>query len=66
MVHDHVWAQAGMTDGFLCIGCLERRLDRCLQPNDFTATMSEPSPLDTPRLIARKLGQMDLFRESNT
>jgi hypothetical protein len=28
MVHDHVWAQAGMTDGFLCIGCLERRLDR--------------------------------------
>jgi hypothetical protein len=32
MVHDHVWAAAGMADDadseFLCTGCLERRLGR--------------------------------------
>jgi hypothetical protein len=57
MVHAHIWAQAGMTDGFLCIGCLERRLGRHLKPDDFRPTMSKPEPLDTPRLAARKTGQ---------
>lgn len=38
MVHDHIWAEAGMTSngGMLCIGCLESRLDRDLTPSDFT------------------------------
>lgn len=26
MVHDAVWAKAGMRRGFLCLGCLEKRL----------------------------------------
>lgn len=49
MVHDHLWAQAGTTDGFLCIGCLERRLGRRLQSRDFAR-------LDGPRLMAHKTG----------
>ena len=42
MVHDSVWADAGMPpmseneDGdYLCIGCLEIRLGRRLTPHDF-------------------------------
>ncbi|URM90389.1 hypothetical protein LUW75_10730 [Streptomyces sp. MRC013] len=36
MVHDHVWAAAGMCPfGFLCIGCLEVRLGRSLNAADF-------------------------------
>jgi hypothetical protein len=35
MVYDHVWAAAGMDGGFLCIGCLEERLDRPLTGGDF-------------------------------
>ena len=61
MVHNYVWAQAGMTNGFLCIGCLERRLGRSLGPNDFRASMEEPNRLDAPRLLARKLGQLELL-----
>jgi hypothetical protein len=41
MVHDHVWAAAGMADDadseFLCTGCLERRLGRPLSGGDFPA-----------------------------
>lgn len=66
MVRDKVWAAAGMppsqirsygeTDGdFLCVECLEARLDRRLGPKDFTtAPINEPSPWDTPRLAERK------------
>ena len=39
MVHDRVWEAAGMTlhgGGYLCIGCLERRLGRRLHRADFT------------------------------
>ena len=35
MVHDAVWSLAGMKDGFLCIGCLEARIGRKLEPRDF-------------------------------
>ena len=41
MVSTPVWLAAGMRhdhrsgDGMLCIGCLEGRLGRRLQPNDF-------------------------------
>ena len=34
-VHDHIWAQVGLGRGFLCIGCLEARIGRRLQPEDF-------------------------------
>lgn len=38
MVHDHIWAQAGMDKqgGMLCIGDLERRTGRKLNYTDFT------------------------------
>jgi hypothetical protein len=51
-VHDHVWAEAGMGwRGFLCIGCLEKRLGRTLCRDDFVGV--DESSLDTPRLRAR-------------
>ena len=36
MVHDHVWAAAGLQSGLLCIGCLEQRLGRQLTAADST------------------------------
>ena len=66
MVRDSVWKAAGMpamrgiqplgASGFLCIGCLERRLGRELKPRDFRpgVLLSEPSPWDTERLARRK------------
>lgn len=57
MVHDDVWAQAGMDDGFLCIGCLEQRLRRPLTGRDFMPTppINQPrADTDTPRLLALK------------
>lgn len=38
MVHDEVWklAELGETDGMLCVGCLEERIGRRLQADDFT------------------------------
>lgn len=42
MVHDHVWKKAGDIDGMLCIGCLEKRLDRKLNKLDFS-----PYPINT-------------------
>jgi hypothetical protein len=35
MVHKHVWEAAGMTAGFLCIGCLEARLGPPTMPRRF-------------------------------
>jgi len=37
-VHDEIWVEAGMvpdTRGFLCLGCLAKRLGRALTPADF-------------------------------
>ena len=68
MVRDSVWKAAGMpamrgiqplgASGFLCIGCLERRLGRELKPRDFRpgVMLSEPSPWDSERLARRKRG----------
>jgi hypothetical protein len=61
MVRDAVWSAAGMKvecldrSGFLCVGCLEKRLGRTLKPKDFTsAPINDPSPWDTERLASRK------------
>ena len=69
MVHDKVWAAAGMParqkripnydesdgSGFLCLDCLEKRLGRDLVPEDFTKLcIDSPSPWDTPKLAAIK------------
>ncbi len=52
--HDALWATAGMTSGFLCIGCLEHRIGRRLRPGDFPAyPVNNPHPWDTTRLSAR-------------
>lgn len=57
MVRDHIWKAAKMSDGFLCIGCLEVRLGRMLTPQDFTALpINNPHEYDTPRLRDRKGG----------
>jgi hypothetical protein len=57
MVHGALWRKAKMHSdgGFLCIGCLERRLGRMLTVNDFTtAPVNDPDPWDTERLALRK------------
>lgn len=43
MVFDSVWAAAGMNykGGYLCLGCLEARLDRPLTSADFPRTGAE-------------------------
>jgi hypothetical protein len=63
MVHDRVWEAAGMgpgairnpnTNRYLCVGCLEGRLGRALNPWDFTnAPVNRPAPVYTPRLLDR-------------
>jgi hypothetical protein len=56
VVHDPVWqtARADARD-LLCIGCLERRLDRQLVPQDFPdLQVNELHVIDSPRLRARK------------
>jgi hypothetical protein len=62
MVKNALWKRAGMTDGFLCIGCLESRLGRRLRPSDFTAApINDPfDPWNTPRLKSRLLGRWSL------
>jgi hypothetical protein len=58
MVHKAVWAKAGMEHygGYLCIGCLERRLGRMLRPRDFTdAWINDPNPWYTERLVSAPL-----------
>lgn len=55
MVLPEVWAAARMGKGYLCIGCLERRLGRRLQPEDFSGLPINESdnPWNTPRLASR-------------
>ena len=58
MVHDQLWAAAGMTPrgGTLCIGFLERRLGRHLNRTDFTdAPCNNPGEWKPDRLRDRLL-----------
>jgi hypothetical protein len=60
MVRDAVWQAARMTDGYLCIGCLEKRLGREPTPDDFTAApVNFASKWDTARLATRRRRTMD-------
>jgi hypothetical protein len=62
MVHDHLWAAAGLrgNDGMLCIGCLEGRLERLLEPKDFTdAPVNHGFTRQSERLLNR-LGRAEL------
>jgi hypothetical protein len=61
MVHDAVWAEAGMgPHGFLCISCLERRLGRPLTGRDLIdAGCNDPDfGAPTPRMYALKRAAM--------
>ena len=55
MVYHRVWQAAGMGKGFLCIGCLERRLGRRVVPEDFTkAPINRHASWETERLASRR------------
>jgi hypothetical protein len=64
MVHDELWAQAGMEPlgGWLCVGCLERRLGRRLVPADFKPVVANDSSrtLHSDRLVSRIRGTVML------
>jgi hypothetical protein len=55
-VRDSVWKAAGMEPmgGCLCIGCLEKRLDRKLRPKDFPRRHPFNRVPGTERLIDRR------------
>jgi hypothetical protein len=57
MVRTQVWEAAhrgGVAPRFLCIGCLETRIDRNLLPDDFASVpLNEPGWADTQRLLDR-------------
>jgi len=60
MVQKAVWEEAGMErdGGYLCIGCLERRLGRMLTPRDFTdVPINDLDPSQTKRLVSSLLGR---------
>jgi hypothetical protein len=59
MVHDRIWREAGMRRGYLCIGCLERRLGRELTPGDFTSCLlndQNAGGYGSGRLVSRLTG----------
>lgn len=63
MVTDACWKRAGMTQngGMLCIGCLEGRLGKRLQPRDFSECVLNWRNVFAPdtvsqRLLSRYLG----------
>jgi hypothetical protein len=57
MVRDRIWQAAGLEEwsGYVCIGCLEKRLGRQLRPKDFTDHVFNTLPC-TPRLQKRRGG----------
>ncbi len=58
MVWAHLWdyAVGAGARGYLCVGCLQRRLGRPLTADDFTAALVNvlPSPWQSPRLAAAR------------
>jgi hypothetical protein len=59
MVADQVWDQVGGGDRWLCVGCLEDRLGRELEPADFTPLpVNDDEETDSVRLrLARGSGR---------
>jgi hypothetical protein len=54
MVRDEVWAEVGDAV-LLCVGCLEERLGRCLEREDFLAIpLNDDNECDSVRLRIRK------------
>jgi hypothetical protein len=55
MVTDAVWVAGGAGLGVLCVGCLEERIDRSLEPEDFPPlALNDDHETDSVRLRTRK------------
>jgi len=55
MVTDAVWAEAGAGSDVLCVGCLEERVGRSLEPADFPPLpVNDDDETDSVRLRTRK------------
>jgi hypothetical protein len=55
MVADEVWDAVGAPDGSLCVDCVEERLDRALEPDDFPPLpLNDDEETDSVRLRTRK------------
>jgi hypothetical protein len=52
IVHDDLWAQAGMGDGFLCTLCLEKRLGRTVTDGEYLVRTLDVTA-DGLRMLAR-------------
>jgi hypothetical protein len=65
-VHDFVWAKSGLGahDGMLCIGCLEKRIGRPLEPEDFTGAPINMMNNISERMRAR-LGNHNIEKEAS-
>jgi ribosomal protein L34E len=68
MVHDSLWAQAAMEPlgGWLCVGCLERRIGRRLTPADFKDVAANDSTRmrHSDRLASRLHGAVQAQQEA--
>jgi hypothetical protein len=55
MVTDELWKEAGDVAGYLCVGDLEQRLGRTLEPEDFPPLpINDDDECDSVRLRTRK------------
>jgi len=54
IVRDQVWKDAGNAKGCLCVGCLEKRIDRKLKSKDFQRSHPLNFMPGTPRLLDRQ------------
>lgn len=64
MVHDHVWFESGMTktSGMLCISCLEKRIKRQLNSDDFkNLPINNISIVRSSKLLLRLLNKKDTY-----
>jgi hypothetical protein len=63
MVHDVVWAASGLAknDGKLCVGCLEQRIGRPLEPGDFTDCLGNQGYWRRSRRLDTRMTQQSLF-----
>mgnify|MGYP001610466422 CR=1 FL=1 len=56
MVHRETGETGGVGDGYLCLGCIEARLGRCLMVDDLPdLPINWPSRWDSPRLLDVKV-----------
>lgn len=61
IVHPHVWKAAGMEPdgGYLCVGCLEKRIGRRLVPDDFDQDHEFNTILPGTKRLLERQGRYD-------